>query len=92
MEVNEQIAIEHGLKSEEYKKICQLLKRTPNITELGIFSAMWNEHCSYKSSRLHLKKLPTKVRNKMGYMKKGGKVMKMRGGGAAMRGVNFKVM
>jgi phosphoribosylformylglycinamidine synthase II len=60
MEVNEQIAIEHGLKSDEYKKICQLLKRTPNITELGIFSAMWNEHCSYKSSRLHLKNLPTK--------------------------------
>ncbi len=60
MEVNEQIAIDHGLKSDEYKKICQLLKRTPNITELGIFSAMWNEHCSYKSSRLHLKKLPTK--------------------------------
>ena len=55
MEVNEQIAIDHGLKSDEYKKICQLLKRTPNITELGIFSAMWNEHCSYKSSRLHLK-------------------------------------
>ena len=60
MQVDEQIAIEHGLKSEEYKKICDLLKRTPNITELGIFSAMWNEHCSYKSSRLHLKKLPTK--------------------------------
>ena len=60
MEVSEQIAIDHGLKSEEYKKICKLLKRTPNITELGIFSAMWNEHCSYKSSRLHLKKLPTK--------------------------------
>ena len=60
MEVNEQIAIDHGLKSDEYKKICRLLKRTPNITELGIFSAMWNEHCSYKSSRLHLKKLPTK--------------------------------
>ncbi len=60
MEVNEQIAIDHGLKSDEYKKICKLLKRTPNITELGIFSAMWNEHCSYKSSRLHLKKLPTK--------------------------------
>ncbi len=60
MEVNEQIAIDHNLKSDEYKKICQLLKRTPNITELGIFSAMWNEHCSYKSSRLHLKKLPTK--------------------------------
>ena len=60
MQVDEKIAIEHGLKSEEYKKICDLLKRTPNITELGIFSAMWNEHCSYKSSRLHLKKLPTK--------------------------------
>ncbi len=60
MEVNEKIAIEHGLKLDEYKKICKLLKRTPNITELGIFSAMWNEHCSYKSSRIHLKKLPTK--------------------------------
>ncbi len=60
IEVSEQIAIDHGLKSDEYKKICKLLKRTPNITELGIFSAMWNEHCSYKSSRLHLKKLPTK--------------------------------
>ena len=60
MIVNEQLAIDHGLKKEEYAKICTLLKRTPNITELGIFSAMWNEHCSYKSSRLHLKKLPTK--------------------------------
>ena len=60
MIVNEQVAIDHGLKKEEYKKICELLKRIPNITELGIFSAMWNEHCSYKSSRLHLKKLPTK--------------------------------
>ncbi len=58
--VNEKIAINHGLKKDEYFKICELLKRTPNITELGIFSAMWNEHCSYKSSRLHLKKLPTK--------------------------------
>jgi phosphoribosylformylglycinamidine synthase len=60
MMVNEQVAIDHGLKKDEYAKICELLKRTPNITELGIFSAMWNEHCSYKSSRLHLKKLPTK--------------------------------
>jgi phosphoribosylformylglycinamidine synthase II len=60
MEVNEKIALDHGLKTEEYKKICDLLERTPNLTELGIFSAMWNEHCSYKSSRLHLKKLPTK--------------------------------
>jgi len=60
MNVNEQIAVDHGLKKGEYKKICNLLNRVPNITELGIFSAMWNEHCSYKSSRLHLKKLPTK--------------------------------
>ncbi len=60
MIVNEQVAIDHGLKKDEYTKICELLKRIPNITELGIFSAMWNEHCSYKSSRLHLKKLPTK--------------------------------
>ena len=63
MIVNEQIAVDHGLKKEEFKKICDLLKRTPNITELGIFSAMWNEHCSYKSSRFHLKKLPTKGKN-----------------------------
>ena len=60
MLVNEKVAIDHGLKADEYKKICDLLKRTPNLTELGIFSAMWNEHCSYKSSKLHLKKLPTK--------------------------------
>ena len=60
MIVNEKVAIEHGLKKDEYTKICKLLSRTPNITELGIFSAMWNEHCSYKSSKLHLKKLPTK--------------------------------
>ena len=71
MIVNEQVAIDHGLKKDEYAKICELLKRTPNITELGIFSAMWNEHCSYKSSRLHLKNfLPkenksSKVREKM---------------------------
>ncbi len=60
MKVNEKIAIDHGLKKEEFKKICTLLKRVPNITELGIFSAMWNEHCSYKSSRKHLKNLHTK--------------------------------
>ena len=63
MIVNEQVAVNHGLKKDEYKKICDLLKRVPNITELGIFSAMWNEHCSYKSSRLHLKNLPTKGKN-----------------------------
>ena len=63
MIVNEQVAIDHGLKKDEYEKICELLKRTPNITELGIFSAMWNEHCSYKSSKFHLKNLPTKGKN-----------------------------
>ena len=63
MMVSEQVAIDHGLKKDEYKKICELLKRVPNITELGIFSAMWNEHCSYKSSRFHLKNLPTKGKN-----------------------------
>ncbi len=57
--VNEQTAIDHGLKKDEFKKICDLMKRTPNLTELGIFSAMWNEHCSYKSSRKHLKNLHT---------------------------------
>ena len=60
IEVNEKIAIDHGLKKDEYKKICELLKRNPNLTELGIFSAMWNEHCSYKSSKKYLKKLNTK--------------------------------
>ena len=56
---NEQIE-NHGLKLEEYKKIKELLGREANFLELGIFSAMWNEHCSYKSSKIHLKKLPTK--------------------------------
>ena len=52
---------EHGLTPEEYSKIQQLLGgRTPRLTELGIFSVMWSEHCSYKSSRIHLKRLPTR--------------------------------
>jgi phosphoribosylformylglycinamidine synthase len=50
----------HGLTSEEYDRICSILKREPNLTELGMFSVMWSEHCSYKSSRAHLKRLPTK--------------------------------
>ena len=54
MEVTEAVAIDHGLKKDEFSKICELLNRTPNLTELAIFSAMWNEHCSYKSSRKHL--------------------------------------
>ena len=48
---------ENSELKDEFKKICVLMKRTPNLTELGIFSAMWNEHCSYKSSRKHLKNL-----------------------------------
>jgi phosphoribosylformylglycinamidine synthase II len=49
----------HGVTAEEYARIVQLLGREPNLTELGIFSVMWSEHCSYKSSRVHLKTLPT---------------------------------
>src|SRR5262249_57975701 len=51
----------HGLKPEEYTRLKSLIGRTPSFTELGIFSAMWNEHCSYKSSKIHLRTLPTKA-------------------------------
>ncbi len=57
--ITPEIVAEHGLNEEEYQRILNALDREPNITELGIFSVMWSEHCSYKSSRLHLKKLPT---------------------------------
>src|SRR6059036_860304 len=57
--VTPEIAAEHGLTAEEYARVKQILAREPNITELGIFSVMWSEHCSYKSSRVHLKRLPT---------------------------------
>jgi phosphoribosylformylglycinamidine synthase subunit PurL len=50
---------QHGLTAVEYEKIRAILGREPNLTELGIFSVMWSEHCSYKSSRVHLKRLPT---------------------------------
>ena len=60
MKITDKIVEKHGLKPDEYISIKKLLKREPNFLELGIFSAMWNEHCSYKSSRIHLKKLPTK--------------------------------
>ena len=60
MRITNEIVEKHGLKLDEYGKIKKILKREPNLLELGIFSAMWNEHCSYKSSRVHLKKLPTK--------------------------------
>ena len=51
---------QHGLTPEEFQKIVDILGREPSYTELGIFSVMWSEHCSYKSSRIHLKKLPTR--------------------------------
>ena len=60
MKISDEIVEKHGLKKDEYSKIKVLLAREPNLLELGIFSAMWNEHCSYKSSKIHLKKLPTK--------------------------------
>jgi phosphoribosylformylglycinamidine synthase subunit PurL len=59
--VTDQLAAEHGLSSEEYARIRKILGREPNITELGIFSVMWSEHCSYKSSKVHLKRLPTRA-------------------------------
>jgi len=57
--ITPEIVEKHGLKPDEYDKIIRLLGRTPNLTELGVFSVMWSEHCSYKSSRIHLKRLPT---------------------------------
>ncbi|WP_454814262.1 phosphoribosylformylglycinamidine synthase subunit PurL [Labrys neptuniae] len=56
--ITTELIAQHGLKPDEYQRILDLIGREPTFTELGIFSAMWNEHCSYKSSRLHLKKLP----------------------------------
>ena len=58
--VTPEIAAEHGLTAEEYARVQQILGREPNITELGIVSVMWSEHCSYKSSKVHLKRLPTR--------------------------------
>src|ERR1700677_2112408 len=54
------LASEHGLTLDEYARIQKILGRDPSITELGVFSVMWSEHCSYKSSRAHLRRLPTK--------------------------------
>jgi len=59
--VTADLALAHGLKPDEYERILALIGRTPTFTELGVFSAMWNEHCSYKSSRVHLRKLPTEA-------------------------------
>ena len=55
------LVAEHGLKPDEYQRILDLIGREPSLTELGIFSAMWNEHCSYKSSKVHLRGLPTQA-------------------------------
>src|SRR6202045_4892742 len=55
------LVAEHGLPPQEYQLILALIGREPTLTELGIFSAMWNEHCSYKSSKVHLKTLPTEA-------------------------------
>src|SRR5258708_1562644 len=61
-EITPEVIREHGITEEEYQKILKHLGRTPTITELGIFSVMWSEHCSYKSSRVHLQRLPTRSR------------------------------
>src|ERR671935_2396538 len=58
--VTEDVLTQHNLTEAEYQKIVDILKREPTMTELGIFSVMWSEHCSYKSSRIHLRRLPTK--------------------------------
>jgi phosphoribosylformylglycinamidine (FGAM) synthase-like enzyme len=59
--ITPEVVAAHGLGPEEYDKVLHALGREPNLVELGIFSVMWSEHCSYKSSRLHLKKLPTQA-------------------------------
>jgi phosphoribosylformylglycinamidine synthase subunit PurL len=59
--ITPELVAEHGLKPDEYERIVKLIGRVPSFTELGIFSAMWNEHCSYKSSKVHLRTLPTQA-------------------------------
>jgi phosphoribosylformylglycinamidine synthase len=59
--ITPQIVAEHGFTDEEYQRVLHAMGREPNLTELGIFSVMWSEHCSYKSSRVHLRKLPTEA-------------------------------
>ena len=60
-EVTPEIVAEHGLSEDEYGQVIEILGREPNLLELGIFSVMWSEHCSYKSSKVWLKTLPTKA-------------------------------
>src|SRR2546421_12135747 len=59
-QITPEVITQHGLTLQEYDRICEMLGRTPTLTELGIFSVMWSEHCSYKSSRVHLRRLPTR--------------------------------
>ena len=60
VQVTPQLLAQHSITAEEYNRILAALGRVPSLTELGIYSVMWSEHCSYKSSRVHLKRLPTK--------------------------------
>src|ERR1043165_2161619 len=62
-QVTSELVAPPGLTAEEYRKICKALGREPNYTERGVFSVMWSEHCSYKSSRYYLKNLPTEGRH-----------------------------
>ena len=57
--ITAEIIAEHGLSEEEYQNVMKIMGREPNLTELGVFSVMWSEHCSYKSSKKWLKTLPT---------------------------------
>jgi len=61
--IDPKLLADHNLTAEEYERIIRLIGREPNLTELGIFSLMWSEHCSYKSSKVHLQKFPTKGEN-----------------------------
>src|SRR5687767_3176080 len=58
--IDQAVLDRHGLKRDEYERIVELLGREPNLTELGLFSVVWSEHCSYKSSKVHLRSLPTR--------------------------------
>ena len=60
-EITPEIVAEHGLNADEYARILEILGRAPNLVDLGIFSVMWSEHCSYKSSKIHLAKFPTEA-------------------------------
>ena len=59
--ITPELVKEHGLSADEYTRVLKLMGREPTLVELGIFSVMWSEHCSYKSTRVHLRKLPTKA-------------------------------